>query len=424
MEILDYKGRIIDKKLSLYLKTFGSVLIEGPKWCGKTYSGLHAANSALFLADPNGNFNNKKLALLDVNLVLNGETPRLIDEWQEVPLIWDAIRGVVDKNHLKGQFILTGSSSIDRFRYIHSGTGRISRLRMRPMSLYESGKSSGDISLYDICLNIAPNKVTGEAKLTDLVDYILVGGWPSAVDHDSSNGILIPREYIKSVINEDIYKLDNIKRDSHKVELLFRSLARNESTTVTNTTLRKDIIEKDYEDINVDTVAEYIALFNKLYLLENIPPYSSRIRSSIRVKQSEKRHFVDPSLPAALLSLTKDSLLGDLELLGFLFESLVLRDLLTYVDSFNGKLYHYQDYNGNEMDAVIELENGDWCGVEIKLGANRIDEAANSLVRINETIKEKGGKPAKSLMVICGLSNSAYTRPDGVYVVPITALKD
>ncbi|MCQ2086761.1 MAG: DUF4143 domain-containing protein [Bacilli bacterium] len=424
MNISNYKNRIIDKKIDLYLKTFGAVLIEGPKWCGKTYAGLHASKSSLFLADPTGNFNNKNLALIDVKLSLDGEKPRLIDEWQEVPLVWDAIRGAVDSNPQKGQYIITGSTSVDKSKYIHSGTGRIARIRMRPMSLYESGKSSGTISVYDICLNKAPNILCKDVKLMDLIEYILVGGWPSVVDLDSSSGMLVAREYIKSVINEDIFKTDNIKRDSHKVELLFRSLARNESTTVSNTTLKKDVVARDYDDINLDSITDYLNLFNRLYLLENIPPYSSRIRSSIRVKQSEKRHFVDPSLPAALLSLTKDSLLGDLELLGFLFESLVLRDLLTYVDSFNGKLYHYQDYNGNEMDAVIELENGDWCGVEIKLGANRIDEAANNLVRINETIKEKGGKPAKSLMVICGLSNSAYTRPDGVYVVPITALKD
>ena len=228
----------------------------------------------------------------------------------------------------------------------------------------------------------------------------------------------------KSVLNEDIYKVDNVKRDKHKVELLLKSLARNEATTVTNKTLKNDIKEKDYDDVDANTITNYLNLLNDLYLVENIPPYSSRIRSSLRVKQSEKRHFVDPSLPCAILHLTKDKLLNDLNYFGFLFESMVERDLLTYVDSFNAKLYHYQDYANNEIDAIIELEDSSWCGFEIKLGANQIDEAAKNLVRINSKIIEDGGKPAKSLCVICGLVNAAYKRPDGVYVVPFTSLKN
>ena len=208
------------------------------------------------------------------------------------------------------------------------------------------------------------------------------------------------------------------------MRMLLKSLARNESTTLTNKTLKNDVKEKDFDDINIDTITDYLNLFNKLYLIENIPPFASKLRSSLRVKQSEKRHFVDPSLACALLNLTKEKLLNDLEFLGFLFESLVERDLLTYVSSFNAKLYYYQDYENNEMDAIIELEDGSWCGFEIKLGAHQIEEAANNLIEINESIKKQGGAPAKSLCVICGLTNAAYKRPDGVYVVPITSLKD
>lgn len=424
MKLQGYNKRIIDKKLQMYLESFGAILIEGPKWCGKTWTAKNAAASEFLLADPKGNFNNKKLALMNPELVLNGEKPRLVDEWQEAPAIWDAVRGLVDQKSEKGQFILTGSATINKSSYIHSGTGRISRLRMRPMSLYESNKSDGIVSLYDICNGNTKNYLTGEVELDKIIEYILVGGWPSAANLDIEHGTLVSREYIKSVINEDIFKTDNVKRDKHKVELLFKSLSRNEATTATNTTLHKDINGTDFNDVSIDTIRDYLNLFNSLYLLENIPPFSPKIRSSLRVKQNEKRHFVDPSLPSAILSLTKDKLIGDLEMLGFLFESLVERDLLTYVDSFNANLYHYQDYRNNEIDCVIEMADGEWCAIEIKLGANKIDEAAKNLIKINNEIKKTGGKPAKSLCVICGLSNAAYLRPDGVYVVPITSLKD
>lgn len=420
----DYKKRIIDETLKKYLETFGALLIEGPKWCGKTWTGSNASNSVFLLADPKNNFNNKQIALLNPDIVLNGDNPRLIDERQEVPSLWDAVRGRVDESAKKGQFILTGSSAVDKSKYIHSGTGRIAHLKMRTMSLYESGFSDGVISLKDICYGTAIDCLTQNASLDKLIDCVLIGGWPSTIGMSVDQSIIVAKEYIKSVLNEDIYKVDNVKRDKHKVELLLKSLARNEATTVTNKTLKNDIKEKDYDDVDANTITNYLNLLNDLYLVENIPPYSSRIRSSLRVKQSEKRHFVDPSLPCAILHLTKDKLLNDLNYFGFLFESMVERDLLTYVDSFNAKLYHYQDYANNEIDAIIELEDSSWCGFEIKLGANQIDEAAKNLVRINSKIIEDGGKPAKSLCVICGLVNAAYKRPDGVYVVPFTSLKN
>ncbi len=420
----NYRPRIIDAKIQKYLTIFGALLIEGPKWCGKTWTGKNNANSELLIASPQNNFNNKRLAELDPNLALEGASPRLIDEWQEVPQLFDAVRGKVDEDPSKGKFILTGSSSINKKLYFHSGTGRIARLRMRPMSLYESGISNGLVSLEDICLGKSKNVVVGETSLDTLLGAIVKGGWPVSMEASIEDGALIAREYVNNVLREDIYKVDDTKRDSHKIELLLRSLARNEATTATIKSLKNDIKSKDFDDINVDTVSEYLSLLDRLFLIENIPPYSSKIRSALRVKQSEKRHFVDPSLPCAILSLNKEKLLSDLEFLGFLFESLVERDLLTYVDSFGAKLYHYQDYERNEMDAVIELMDGSWCGVEIKLGANKIEEAAQNLLRINEEIGENGGEKAKALCVICGLSNAAYMRPDGVYVVPITSLKN
>ncbi|MDD6240076.1 MAG: DUF4143 domain-containing protein [Eubacteriales bacterium] len=424
MEIKGYRKRIIDALLDEYLATFGAVSVEGPKWCGKTWTSRFHAQSEFLLSDPKGNFNNRRLALTSPSLVLEGAYPRLIDEWQEVPTLWDAVRNHVDSLPQKGQFILTGSASIHRSSYIHSGTGRIAHLRMRPMSLYESGDSTGVISLHDICEGKAPDRMTGEVSLLTLAQLLIRGGWPSSLGLSENQSRLIAQEYIKSILTEDIYKTDDVKRDAHKVELLLRSLARNESTTATMKTLVKDISEKDYADVSVDSIADYLNLFSRLYLIENIPPYSNRLRSSLRVKQSEKHHFVDPSLPCAILSLTKEKLIDDLEYFGFLFESLVERDLLTYADSFSAKVYHYQDYENNEIDAILELQDGSWCGFEIKLGANEIEEGARNLVRINQDLLAKGGKGARSLCVICGLSNASYRREDGVYVVPITALKD
>ena len=424
MKIDDYKTRIIDIKIETYLKIFGAISIEGPRGCGKTYSGRNATKSEFLVASPNGNFNNKQIASLDLNIALEGEKPHLIDERQEIPSIWDAVRCKVDEKNTKGMFILTGSTSINKSSYIHSGTGRIARLKMRPMSLYESLNSDGKISLKEICYKKAKNVLTGEVSLDKLLDLILIGGWPANIGLSEAEGRLAAKEYINSVLKSDIFKVDNIKRDSHKLELLLRSLARNESTTITNSKLVKDIKDIDSEDINIDSITSYLNLINDLYLVENLPPFSNKIRSSLRVKQSGKRHFVDPSLVCALLNVTKEKLLSDFEFLCFAFESLVLRDLLTYVDGFNAKLYHYQDYNNDEMDAVIELEDGEWCGVEIKLGAHQIDKAAQNLVKINNKIINKGGKGAQTLIVICGLSNAGYLREDGVYVVPITSLKD
>ena len=256
MEIKNYKSRLIDKKIELYLKIFGSILIEGPKWCGKTWSARHNAKSEFLLADSKGNFNNKKMAMMDPDLALKGEYPHLIDEWQEVTSIWDAVRNSVDADNVKGKFILTGSTSVDKSKYIHSGCGRIARIRMRPMSLFESGYSNGKVSLKDICNNAAPSLMTGEVELERLLKYIIIGGWPSISDPNVKENYYIAREYINAVINEDIYKTDSVKRDKHKVELLLRSLARNEATTVTNKKLKEDIKEKDFDDISIDTVTD------------------------------------------------------------------------------------------------------------------------------------------------------------------------
>ena len=420
----DYKPRLIDHTIDEYLETFGAICIEGPKWCGKTWTSSYHSNSEMMLGNPEGNFQNRQLAEMSPSLVLEGEAPRLIDEWQEVPQLWDAVRYKVDQNAKKGQFILTGSATPNHKGILHSGAGRIAKLRMRPMSLYESGNSSGEVSLKQICEGKIEAKITGEVNLKQIIDFIIRGGWPANQDTALKQAAYLPVQYIRAILDDDVYRIDNIKRDKHKMELLLRSLARNEATTATNKKLKNDIKEIDDEDIDVDTVAAYLDIFSRLFLTENQLPFEPKLRSSIRIKQAEKRHLADPSLAAALLNATSEMLLQDLNTLGFLFEALCERDLKIYAETFGAGLYHYQDYNNNEMDAVIEMPNGEWCGFEIKLGANQIEAAAENLIRIRDDIKNNGGKEPSSLCVICGLSNAAYQRPDGVFVVPLTALKD
>lgn len=424
MDKTAYRPRIIDKQIQEYLTVFGAICIEGPKWCGKTWSSSYHSNSEIMIGSPEGNFQNRRLAEMSPAIVLDGAVPRLIDEWQEVPQLWDAVRYRVDQRPEKGQFILTGSATPVRKGILHSGAGRIARLRMRPMSLYESGESSGAVSLEELCEGKLTPAMTGEVDLRNLITYIIRGGWPGNLDTPAEKAGLLPAEYLTAVIEDDIYRMDNVKRNPTKMRLLLRSLARNESTTVTNKTLKNDVKEIDDEDIDTDTIASYLDIFKRLFLTDNLEPYASRIRSSVRVKQAEKRHFSDPSLACALLKATPERLLNDLETLGFLFESLCERDLKIYAESFGAHLYHYQDYANKEIDAVLELQDGRWGAFEIKLGANQIDEAARNLLSIRDSIEESGGTLPSVMCVICGLSNAAYQREDGVFVVPITALKN
>lgn len=421
----NYRSRIIDKKINKYLSAFGAICIEGPKWCGKTWTSSYHCTSEIYIGDPNGNFQNRRLAEMSPSLVLEGDTPRLIDEWQEVPPLWDAVRFCVDQKNIKGQFILTGSATPNHKGILHSGAGRIAKIKMQTMSLYESGDSSGEVSLQDLLNGKITPKMTGEVDLRKIIEYIVRGGWPASIGLPIENAALLPKEYIEAVLNDDVYRIDGVKRDIHKMRLLLRSLARNESTTVTNKTLKNDIKSIDDEDIDVDTIAEYLNIFSRLFIIDNQKPFSTRIRSSIRIKQAEKRHFCDPSLACALLNITPSMLLNDLETLGFLFESLCERDLKIYAESLDANIYHYQDYNGKKIDSIIELNDGRWCAIEIKLGANQIESAADHLKKIYKDMEKDPNAVLPSAMcIICGLSNAAYQREDGIFVVPLTALKD
>ena len=420
-----YKKRIVDSIIERYLKIFGAICIEGPKWCGKTWTSSYHSKSEFLVGDPSGNFSNRLFAEVEPYTVLKGETPRLIDEWQEVPSLWDATRAFVDTNAKKGQIILTGSSTPQVKGILHSGTGRIKSIKMNTMSFYESGDSIGVISLKDLCEHNFQSKMLEEVSLEHLAYLIARGGWPGNIEVDVKDCVELANGYMENIIKTDLRKLDkDIDYNEHKAKLILKSLARNESTTVTNQRILNDIIENDKESISKNTLAKYLDAFNRMFLFNNQEPFSPNIRSSLRVKQMEKRHFADPAMACTMLKLTPKKMLNDLKTMGFMFEALVERDLSIYAQALNAKLYHYQDYKGNEIDAVIELEDGLWCAFEIKLGLSQAEEGANNLVKVCDGIVANGGKGPLIKCVIYGVGNIAYQNKDGVYIFPITALKD
>ena len=421
MDKSKYRQRLIDPKVDFYLSTFGAVCIEGPKWCGKTWTSTMHAKSAFMLADPEDNFANRELAKMDVSKALVGESPHLIDEWQEVASIWDAVRYSVDQSTESGRYILTGSSVPPKKGVVHSGTGRIASLAMHPMSLFEKGESSGVVSVSDVCAGKDIGvQTTKSPSLEELVAFVVGGGWPGSIGKLPRQAAAIPREYVENVIKVDMSKLDGIERDQAKVRKCLRSLARNESTTVALATIRNDIEEVDATSLSVNTVSEYLDAFRRIYLTNDIEPFSTFLRSPARIKQSPKRHFCDPSIAAALLGASEKMLLRDLRTFGFLFESLAIRDLQIYAESIDAKLYHYQDYDGREIDAVIQFDDGTWSAFEIKLNPNDADEAAANLKKVASIFKHN---PPTSLSVVVGKSGIAHRREDGVYVLPITSLR-
>lgn len=418
-----YRPRVVDRAISESLEVFGGVCVEGPKWCGKTWAALNAAESVYYVGDPAGGFQNRRMAEIDPSVTLVGDAPHLIDEWQEVPGIWDAVRFEVDRGGSKGRYLLSGSSTPPQKGVMHTGTGRISTIRMFPMTLSESGDSSAVVSFSSLFERPVSMTPTGEVSLSALVDLIIRGGWPGNIDVAPARSALAPRSYIEQVAESDASRLDGRVRDPHKMMLLLRSLARNESTLASNATLRRDIREFDDDDISDNTISEYLTVLHRVFAIYEQPAFNPRMRSSVRVGKKPKRHLADPSLAAAALSLTRDRLMGDLETLGFLFESLCERDLAVYAAASGSRLFHYRDGLGREIDAVVELADGRWGAFEIKLGANQIDAAADSLLSLKRDMENDAhAVPPEILVVICGLSSFAYTRPDGVMVVPITAL--
>ena len=415
-----YKERLIDKKIEECLKIFGAVSIVGPKYCGKTWTSLAHSKSVKYI-----NSNDKKLytlAQMDVNQILVGEYPILIDEWQLIPSIWDCVRRKCDEDKIKGKFILTGSATEKENTIDHSGAGRICKLDMGTMSLFESGESDGYVSLNDLFKNIEfKGHLTKELSLEDIANLIMRGGWPDNIENTPKESQLIVKSYIKDILDKDINEIDGVKRDRNKMEMLLKSLARNESSLASNETLIKDVIENEYDSINKETVGEYLNVLDKLHLIQNQQAFNPNVRSRENVGKTAKRHFTDPSIVCGLLNLNYDKMISDLNTFGFLFESLVERDLRIYSKYNNGELRLFRNnVSGLEVDSIVINEEGEYGAIEIKLGSNQIEEAKTNLLKFYEKVDKK----PKFMCIICGLWNNVMKDPDtGIYIIPINALK-
>lgn len=418
----EYINRLIDKKIEEYLSIFGAVSIEGPKWCGKTWASLNHANSVVLLDDDEI----KEKAKLSLDLILNEEKPELIDELNLIPEVWDAVRRKCDETTQKGNYILTCSTKLtddeQKAKIHHSGAGRIGKIHMYTMSLFESGDSSGKASILDMYNNKLQNSLNDKITLDKLANLIIRGGWPSNINVNEEKANIIPKSYIEAILEKDIH--DDKKRDINKMTMLLKSLARNETTIASKNTLLKDIEdyanEKEIIESRV-TIDDYLDILNRLHITENQNAYNENYRSPERVGKSVKRHFTDPSLACACLDLTKNKLINDLKTFGFMFEALVERDLRIYIEYLGGKLYHFRDnVTGLEVDSILEFDDGEYAAIEIKLGFRQVEEAKQNLLNFyNNMIK----KP-KFMCVVVGYTDVIAKDPEtGIYIVPITALK-
>lgn len=421
-----YKQRIADRLLERKVLGKGAVLIEGPKWCGKTTTAKQLAKSVLDLGDASVLKQSAQMIEISPQSLLEGTTPRLIDEWQALPPIWDSIRSEVDKRGKPSQFILTGSSVLpDADETIHSGTGRFAHIMMRPMSLYESGESSGTISLKDLFDGKTPEVQQCNLTIDDIAYLTCRGGWPWATLISKDVAPDQAFDYVDSVIKRDIQRVDKVKRNPERARLLLRSYARNISQQVSYATIRKDMLANDASTLDEDTVADYIKALKKLFVIEDLAAWNPNIRSKAAIRTGDTRHFVDSSIGTAVLGLGPNDLLNDLESFGLFFEDLVVRDLRVYAEALDGQLYHYRDSNGLECDTVLHRRNGSYALLEVKLGGEEpINEGAASMIELARNI-DTDKMPAPSFMaVIIGVGKYAYRRPDGVYVIPIGCLKD
>lgn len=416
-----YLKRVIDQKLSLYLQTFGAVLIEGPKWCGKTTTASIYAKSTLKMQDPSQLSNNLQIADAAPQLLLKGATPRLIDEWQIAPVLWNTIRSYIDESQTSGQFILTGSTTPPNDSNRHTGTGRFGRLLMRPMSLFESLESTGEVSLKNLFEKVPFNPCKSNLNIEMIAQFICRGGWPQSIIKPEDSALLIAREYVKAITNEEINTPNGVVRDSIRVRSFLRSYARNIQTLTKNTTLLEDMKANDIS-IDAATLYAYLSALQKIFVIEETPAWSPNIRSRTAIRTSNKKGVVDPSIAAAILGQTKSSLLKDFELFGLLFESLCIRDLRIYSDGIDGMVSHYRDDYGLECDAVIHLNDGRFALIEIKLGGKEENTAAKHLLQLETLLLSKGYPLPQFKMILTG-GELGYLRKDGVMVVPIGCLK-
>ena len=419
-----YKPRLIDERVARFLRIFGAVSIEGPKWCGKTWTSLNHANSVAYVTDKSVRNN----AMVDPKYIFTKERPQLIDEWQVVPEIWDAVRNECDSGHGKGKFILTGSTSLKKKKgekkVYHTGTGRIAPLRMHPMSLYESGDSTGEASIMGMLNGQIQDGYVRKVELEEIARLIIRGGWPENIDMPAEDIGVIPESYLEAVVTKDMHERQTRKRSPEKMRMLIRSLSRHESTVAGDKTLVRDIEEYENGEELIEsraTVADYAGVLDSLFLIANQEAYSVHYRSSSRIGKSAKRHLVDPSLCCASLHLTVEKLLNDHETFGLMFEALVERDLRIYADYLEGHLYHFRDNaSGDEVDAIVEFKDGEYAAFEIKLSDGSIQDAIDSLIKFRDNAVKK---PAY-LCVIVGHLDTVMKDPEtGVFIVPVTSLK-
>lgn len=422
-----YKARIADKMLSRRLLGSGAVLIQGPKWCGKTTTAEQQAKSVVYMDDPEYMEQNVELANLSPKKLLSGEVPRLIDEWQLAPQLWDAARFEVDHRDELGQFIFTGSAvPVDISKIHHSGTGRFAWLTMRTMSLSESGDSTNEVSLEELFANpIADVFATNPLNIDSLAWLICRGGWPKATMVSKEVALDMAYRYYEAVVHSDISRVDNVSRDPERAKRILRSLARNQCAQVTVNTICADLENNDVVATNRNTVASYIEALKKIFVLEDSLAWNPNLRSKTAIRTSDTRYFSDPSIGVAALGIGPNDLVNDLSTMGLFFESMCIRDLRVYADAIDGTVYHYRDGNGLECDAVVHLRNGNYGLIEIKLGGEKnIEEGAKNLKLLASKIDDTKMKSPSFLMVLTGISRYAVRRPDGVYVVPIGCLKD
>ncbi|WP_352398056.1 DUF4143 domain-containing protein [[Clostridium] aminophilum] len=421
----EYKPRIVDEMLKDKLEAKGAVVIEGPKWCGKTTTAMQVANSVLRMDEPSRRDANIQLSEIAPERLLQGAVPRLIDEWQIAPKLWDAARYEVDTRGEEGQFILTGSAvPVESREITHSGTGRFTWLTMRPMSLYESGESSGEVSLEELFKT--PEQIVGTNSLDigKLAFQICRGGWPHAIGMREKIALTQAVDYYDAVVKSDINRADGVTKDPERVKRLMRSFARNQGGQVANTVLRDDIQANDTESLSEDTIASYINALKKIFVVEDMPAWNPNLRSKTSIRTTDTRYYVDPSIATAALGVGPNDLINDLNTLGLLFETMCVRDLRVYAEYLGGDVLHYRDKTGLECDTVIHLRNGKYGLAEIKLGGQRlIEEGAANLKTLAAKIDTTKMPAPSFMMIVVGTGEYAYRREDGAYIVPIGCLK-
>lgn len=423
----EYRPRIADQLLAESLEALGAVLVQGTKWCGKTTTSVHHANSVLYMDDPTQKAQNLALAQTNIKQLLAGATPRVIDEWELAPELWDAARFEVDhRDEHVGQFIFTGSAvpkEKDKEKMFHSGAGRFDWITMRPMSLWESGDSTGDVSITDLFDGAMPEG-TSSIDLDRLAFLTCRGGWPGALTLSENAALHVSRAYLKAVVNSDINRVDDVKRDPDLMLRIIRSLARNQGEQIPYTTIRADVINNEKVQLSDDTVESYVKVLKKIFLEEDMRAWNPNLRSKTAIRTTDTRYFVDSSIATAALGLGPKDLINDLIDFGFYFETLAVRDLRVYADALDGEVFHYRDKNGLECDAVLHRRNGSYGLIEIKIGgADNIEKGAKTLKDLASKIDTTKMKAPAFMMVVTGIGQYAYRRPDGVCVVPIGCLK-